>query len=108
MDHVTQQNAATAEEVASTSEEMSAQAQTLQELVDSLAAQVKSDEDHSNKSGRGNSAEQKEVEPGGMNHDSSSQSSNGGHEKEQKVAAESVIPMGENRITEHKADFSDF
>ena len=111
MDHVTQQNAATAEEVASTSEEMSAQAQTLQELVDSLAVQVSGDD--ASKGGRHNSAEHKEVEPNGKNRSSSSPQPihggrNGGHEKKSDVAMESLIPMGENRIVEHKEDFSDF
>ena len=111
MDHVTQQNAATAEEVASTSEEMSAQAQTLQELVDSLAVQVSGDD--ASKGGRHNSANHKDVEPNGKNHSSSSPqptngSRNGGQEKKSDVAMESLIPMGENRIIEHKEDFSDF
>ena len=111
MDHVTQQNAATAEEVASTSEEMSAQAQTLQELVDSLSVQVSGD--HTTKGGRVNSAGQKEVEPGGQTYSSSSPQpanggKNGGHIKTQDTSMESVIPMGENRIIEHKEDFSDF
>ena len=111
MDHVTQQNAATAEEVASTSEEMSAQAQTLQELVDSLSVQVSGD--NASKGGRDISAGHKEITPGGQTHSSSSPQStnsgrNGGHEKKSDVAMESLIPMGENRIIEHKEDFSDF
>jgi methyl-accepting chemotaxis protein len=111
MDHVTQQNAATAEEVASTSEEMSAQAQTLQELVDSLSVQVSGDD--VSKGGRHNSAEHKVVEPNGKNCSYPSTQptnggSNGGQEKKRDIAMESLIPMGENRIIEHKEDFSDF
>ncbi len=97
MDQVTQQNAATAEEVASTSEEMSAQAQTLQELVDSLSVQVSGDQ----------------MTKSGNNYRSSSrQSPNGGkndcREKSRDIAMDSVIPMGKNRIIEHKEGFSDF
>ncbi|MCP4254593.1 MAG: hypothetical protein GY775_14560, partial [Candidatus Scalindua sp.] len=103
MDNVTQQNAATAEEVASTSEEMSAQALTLQELVDSLSEQV------SGNSGQHNTAGHEEVGSNRKNRSSSFiQPTNGGNGKTQDVAMDSVIPMGENRIIEHKENFSDF
>ncbi len=111
MDHVTQQNAATAEEVASTSEEMSAQALTLQELVNSMSIQVRGE--HTTKSEKDNITGHEMAGSSGNNYSPSSHQSanggkNGGSEKLRDVAMGPAIPIGENRVIEHKDDFSDY
>ncbi len=108
MDQITQQNAATAEESASASEEMTAQAQTLLDLVVDLESQIGSNRKEQNRShGR------KKLKPNtGETSYSSLQVAksrkNGGHGKAQEITPESVIPMGENRISEHSEEFSGF
>ncbi|MCP4254772.1 MAG: DUF3365 domain-containing protein [Candidatus Scalindua sp.] len=105
MDNVTQQNAATAEEVASTSEEMSAQALTLQELVDSLSVQVSGDHKLKLQNGQDNISWSEEIVSSPQ---SANNGKNGGSGKLRDVAMESAIPIGKNRVIEHKEDFSDF
>ncbi len=98
MDQVTQQNAATAEESASASEEMTAQAQTLLDLVSDLESQV---------GGSRNDKSQK-TQVSSPSRQLAKNSRNGGHGKAQDLASESVIPMGANRIVEHGESFKDF
>ncbi len=103
MDHVTQRNAATAEEVASTSEEMSAQAQTLMEQVNTLASQVDG-KDAVMSNLHGESPVQTSHQAA-YQHDTksiASEKGNGGH------TPEALIPMGENRISEHDESMTDF
>ncbi|MBC8550928.1 MAG: DUF3365 domain-containing protein [Candidatus Brocadiales bacterium] len=105
MDQVTQQNAANAEETASASEEMSAQAQTLLEQVKILSDQIGvEDNDSSNTSGKTHfNGDQIESKPS---------DANGNGKKSVRhhnpVSAEELIPMSENRITEHDDSMSDF
>jgi len=113
MDHVTQQNAATAEEVASTSEEMSAQAQTLQELVDSLSVQVSGDQKLKSQDGQHNSTVHAEIKPvsrksRSASHPHANDGKNGDHVKTQDTAMESIIPMGDNRVSEYNEKNCDF
>jgi len=113
MDHVTQQNAATAEEVASTSEEMSAQAQTLQELVDSLSVQVSGDQKLKSQDGQDNSTVHAEIKPvsrksRSASHPHANDGKNGDHVKTQDTAMESIIPMGDNRVSEYNEKNCDF
>ena len=107
MDQVTQQNAATAEEVSSSSEEMTAQAQTLLDLIVDLESQIGGSRKDKLQDGRNN------IKPGARKTSSSSHQfansrKNGGHGKTQGIVPESVIPMGENRIIEHNEELSDF
>ncbi len=109
MDQVTQQNATTAEESASASEEMTAQAQTLLDLVVDLESQI--GVNHKNK--QDGIAGDREIKPGARKVSYSSRqfansSNNGGNGNTHGIAPESVVPMGENRITEHGQNFSDF
>ena len=113
MDQVTQQNAATAEEVSSTSEEMTAQAQTLLELVVDLESQVSGTRKDKLQDGKANSAGYEEIKPGAKKASSSTRQSansrnNGDHGMAQEISSESVIPMGENRITDQSEALSDF
>jgi methyl-accepting chemotaxis protein len=104
MDQVTQQNAANAEETASASEEMSAQALNMKEQIGILAAQVggsrvdvQSDTHRSPVRASRQIAHTQHVKPA-----TKKVKANGDH------APEALIPMGENRITEHVEDMKDF
>jgi ABC-type transporter Mla subunit MlaD len=105
MDQVTQQNAANAEETASASEEMSAQAQTLLEQVRILSEQVGAEDselpatyDKSHLNGG-----QIVSKPTGANGNG-----NKSVRHQKQTGVEEIIPMGENRITEHDESMSDF
>jgi hypothetical protein len=110
MDQVTQQNAANAEETASASEEMSAQAQTLLEQVNVLSEQV---------GGQGHESSDTYVKSqfntNQIDYNRGKNKSTGATVNDKKsvrqnnpVDAEELIPMGENRITEHDESMSDF
>jgi methyl-accepting chemotaxis protein len=103
MDEVTQQNAANAEETASASEEMSAQAQTLKDQINILAAQVGGKVDEGS-----NSHEKSPVHTSrqiAYRHDVKPTTSVKGNDDH---APEALLPMGENRITEHDEKLKDF
>jgi len=108
MDQVTQENAANAEEVSSTSEEMTAQAQTLLDLVVDLESQIGGNRRDKLENGKVNTAGSEEIKPGSSSRQLANSRKNGGHGKAQDIATESVIPMGENRITDHNEALSDF
>ncbi|MGR3174701.1 MAG: hypothetical protein ACUZ8N_08900, partial [Candidatus Scalindua sp.] len=93
-----------AEETASASEEMSAQAQNLKDQVNILAAQVGSSRVDVESDTRRKPpvrtrqiANRPDVKP-----TTKKVEGNGGH------APEALIPMGENRIVEHEGDFKNF
>jgi len=101
MDQVTQQNAANAEETASASEEMSAQALNMKEQIGILAAQV----------GGSSRADAQSDTHQRSSVNASLQIAHTQHVKPAKTNddhAEALIPMGENRITEHDAGLKDF
>ena len=106
MDQVTQQNAANAEETASASEEMSAQAQTLLEQVRVLSEQVGTEDSETPASYDKSHFNSGQIQgrPAGGN--------GNGHGSRQHgpvgSVAEELIPMSENRITEHDDSMSDF
>ncbi|MCP4254595.1 MAG: hypothetical protein GY775_14570 [Candidatus Scalindua sp.] len=109
MDQVTQQNAATSEEVSSTSEEMTAQAQTLLELVTDLESQIGGSRKDELQDGQKNSVRHdKQIKPASSSRQLAKRRKKGGQGKTQETSPESVIPMGENRISEHSEEFSDF
>jgi len=134
MDQITQQNAASAEETASASEELAAQAQTMKEQVDVLSAQVGGKTEKELANGHGQTTRHhasagsnlretlgttvKKVKKvtrltGNASNESAKQrpQRKGGNNKEavlQKVNPEAVIPMGEDRISEHNESFKDF
>ena len=102
MDQVTQENAANAEETASASEEMTAQAQTLKEQVDVLAKLVGYEVEEGSNSHEKSPVHTRQI---AYRHDvkpATSVKGNGDY------APEALIPMGENRITEHDEQMKDF
>jgi Methyl-accepting chemotaxis protein len=107
MDQVTQQNAANAEETASASEEMSAQAQTLLEQVKILSEQIGCQENETSDTSRKSHYNTNQVK-----YNDDKRKTNGNGKKSVRhhnpVDAEKLIPMGENRITEHNESMSDF
>jgi len=110
MDQVTQQNAANAEETASASEEMSAQAQTLLEQVKILSEQVGCQDDDTSDTYNKPHFNTNQVE---HSHDTSKSIGRNGNGKKpvryhNPVDADTIIPMGENRITEHDESMTDF
>ncbi len=110
MDQVTQQNAANAEETASASEEMSAQAQTLLGQVKVLSEQVGGQEHESSDTYEKSHFNTNQSD---YNHGESKSTGAIGNDKKSvrhnnPVDAEELIPMGENRITEHDESMSDF
>ncbi len=98
MDQLTQQNAATAGESAAASEDMTAQAQPLLDLVADLKSQV---------GGSRNDKSQK-IQVSSPSRPLAKSSRDGGHGKAQDLASESVISMGANRIVEHGDSFKGF
>ncbi len=110
MDQVTQQNAANAEEVASTSEEMSAQAQTLLELITDLELQVNGKPKSNLQNGQDNLTGHEEVAKrvSFASYPNTKSGNNGGHGKTQKITSESIIPMGEDQIAEFNTSLDDF
>ena len=103
MDQVTQQNAANAEETASASEEMSAQAQTLLEQVRILSEQVGTEDSEAPAS-----YDKSHFNGGHIESGRRSVAYGNGKRAASPVGAEELIPMGENRITEHDESMSDF
>ena len=104
MDEVTQQNAANAEETASASEEMSAQAQTLKDQVNILAAQVGGKVDETSNTHEKSSVPLP-VHSRQISHVQDEKPAGNGHGTKEP---EALIPMGENRITEHSEALKDF
>ena len=109
MDHVTQQNAASAEETASASEEMSAQAQTLMDQIKVLTVQLggtqESQTDSGNNRVRGNMLKQPMIDnmPAnvrtiGDNKDNS----------QQMTKPDQLIPMGDDKVVEHNERFNEY
>ncbi|MHC4267416.1 MAG: methyl-accepting chemotaxis protein [Planctomycetota bacterium] len=113
IDSVTQQNAASAEESASASEEMSAQSHTLLDLVNDLASQVGSTKKSTLQSKQGNVTGHEgiahtEKKDSYNSHLVKKKGKNGNKDVSREIDEEKLIPMGDNRIKEHSEHFSDF
>ncbi|GAX59517.1 methyl-accepting chemotaxis sensory transducer [Candidatus Scalindua japonica] len=110
MDQVTQQNAANAEETASASEEMSAQALSLLDQVNILSKQVGDESDILTGSNKESLFQTTQHES--FHKISNSTRPNDNYKKSishnSPSAKEELIPMGENRIVEHDESMSDF
>ena len=103
MDEVTQQNAANAEETASASEEMSAQSQNMKEQVGILASHVGGSKvDVQLATHKKSPVHTRQISYRHNDSSTSNVEGNGDH------ALEALIPMGENRITEHSENMKDF
>ncbi len=98
IDGITQRNAANAEETASASEELSAQAQTLLDQVEILAMQV------------GSSVDQKFQVSGKQHMDTNYRKPTGNVKAKSNGASrsEALIPMSKSRIDMHGEHMSDF
>ncbi len=114
MDNITQQNASNAEEVATTSDEMSSQAQILLELISDLELQVNgkySNDELQNRQGNATGHEKNKSftkRDHSSSHQHSNGGKNGGHVTTQNLTSESILPMEESGVTEHGERFSDF
>ncbi len=104
MDQITQQNAANAEETASASEELSAQSQTLMDQVNALSSQIKHETYNESETYDKSHFDSKQYD----DKDVTIKSTDGNGQKNSSVEANELIPMGENRITEHDESMSDF
>jgi methyl-accepting chemotaxis protein len=116
MDQITQLNAANAEETASASEELSAQAQTMKDEVVALSLQVGAKVDGEISHVYRNDREQEYHKPPQRTHSEHNELATanvGGNGDSVKnvlhdADLEAVIPMGENRIVEHNENMKDF
>lgn len=123
MDHVTQQNAASAEETASASEEMSAQAQTLLDHIKVLSGKLGGTKESQTESGRrgvkGNTTQtgrrigtqRKLLKQHAIDDTPHANARTNGDNKgssQQMTKHDQLIPMGDNKAIEHNERFGDF
>ena len=123
MDHITQQNAASAEETASASEEMSAQAQTLMDHIKVLSVQLgdtkESQTDSEKRSVKSNTIQTsksistqvkrlKQHAIDDMPHDNTRTNGDNKDSSQQMTNPDQLIPMGDDKIVELDERLKDF
>ncbi|MFQ5687431.1 MAG: methyl-accepting chemotaxis protein [Candidatus Scalindua sp.] len=123
MDHVTQQNAASAEETASASEEMSAQAQTLMDYIKVLSVKLdgtrESQTDSEKRGVRGNTTQAgKSIGTQGkmlkqhafddMPHANAGTNGDNKDISQQMINPDQLLPMGDDEVVEHNERLTDF
>jgi len=82
-------------------------------LVDSLSVQVSGDQKLKSQDGQDNSTVHAEIKPvsrksRSASHPHANDGKNGDHVKTQDTAMESIIPMGDNRVSEYNEKNCDF